>query len=71
MLEPIVSSEVLLSYVLASQIESKDKHERDTSVNPSSLEAVQPSRWESPEELPHYLLLVWRNGVQYLTTGTL
>ena len=71
MLEPIVSSEVLLSYVLASQIESKDKHERDTSVNPSSLEAVQPSCWESPEELPHNLLLVWRNGVQYLTTGTL
>ena len=70
-LEPIVGSEVLLSHVLTSQVQSEHQDERDTSVNPTSLEAVEPSSRETPEVLPHNLLLIRRNTVQNLTAGAL
>ena len=70
-LEPIMRSEVLLCNMLASQVQSEHDNERHTCINPTSLETRQPPRRETPEVLPHDLLLIGRNSVHDLTTGAL
>ena len=70
-LEPVMSSEILLSHVLASEVQSKHQHKWNTSIHPPCLETIQPSCRETPEVLPHNLLLVRRDTVENLTTWTL